>query len=54
MPGVLQTLHGTDLENGKAWSRAKAKAWRVSDNMAEVPVKNWIKKTQKNMPRPPA
>ena len=41
------------MENGRALSRAKAKAMRVSANMAEQPVKNWTRMTKNHITVPP-
>lgn len=40
-------------ENGKALSRANAKAMRVSANIAEQPVKNCTRMTKNHMAVPP-
>lgn len=44
---------GAYVEKGRALSRAKAKAMRVSANIAEQPVKNWTRMTKNHIIVPP-
>ena len=53
MPFLPKNGEETDFENGRAPSRAKAYAIRVSANIAEHPVKNWTRMTKNHIAVPP-